>query len=70
MCISCHHAYDKTHERAGMHGKTHSEETKLRMSQTRKGKSWLHDVTPERRAVFAERVKAGIVKMNEGRAKT
>jgi hypothetical protein len=35
----------------------HSDETKLRMSQARKGKSWLHGASPERRAAFGQRVR-------------
>lgn len=56
MCISCHHAYGKTHERAGFHGHTHSEESRKKMSEARKGKSWLHDATDEQRAKFRERI--------------
>jgi hypothetical protein len=33
MCISCHHAYDKIHERAGFHGHAHSEESKAKISE-------------------------------------
>lgn len=39
-----------------MRGKKHSEETKLRMSQSRRGKSWLHDASPERRAAFGQAI--------------
>ncbi len=59
LCISCHHAYDGTHERAGFHGRSHSEETRIRMSQTRKGWSWLDNASDEEREKFGNRVSAG-----------
>lgn len=59
MCVKCHHAYDKIHERAGFHGKKHSEETKAKMSQTRKGKSWLDDATSDQREAFKKAVSEG-----------
>lgn len=39
MCISCHHAYDESHERAGFHGRKHSEETKAKISAASKGRA-------------------------------
>lgn len=59
MCVSCHHAYDETHARAGMHGKKHSDEAKRKMSKARKGKSWLHTASPEKRAAFGDAVRRG-----------
>lgn len=64
MCIPCHHAYDKTHERAGMHGKKHTEEAKQRMSAARKGRV----VSPEHRKKISDALK-GRVFTDEWRAK-
>lgn len=71
LCIPCHHEYDDTHSHAGFHGRKHSEETKQKMSQTRKGKSWLDSATDEERKEFGARVSEGksrrsIVPWNKG----
>lgn len=69
MCVSCHHAYDKTHERAGFHGRQHSDETKAKLSTAGRGKSWLHDATPEQRAEFARRISQARKRMKTGEPK-
>jgi hypothetical protein len=64
MCIPCHHAYDKTHERAGFYGRKHSEEAKQRMSAAHKGRP----VPPEQRVKISAALK-GRVFTDEWRAK-
>jgi len=59
MCISCHQEYDQSHKTAGFHGRRHSTETKRRMSETRKGKSWLDSASDEDRRRFAQQVSDG-----------
>lgn len=69
LCISCHHAYDKSHERAGFHGRHHSEETKAKLSAAGKGRSWLNNATPEQRVEFGRRISEARKRSSAGEPK-
>lgn len=62
MCISCHHAYDESHKRAGFHGKRHSAESKAKIAKASKGRA----VSPEQRAKISNAL-TGIKRTEEQR---